>query len=139
MTKFFKDGKFIKGLAMMIMILVAALQSPPVVWASTIIMMIITGGGYFVKNYLLPSTSVAGQFNWRDWLGLLILAVLTAVGESIGTIVVGGVLLWSALGKTVLYVIGTYFTTTFLMGDTKKVDPPVVPPVVPPVTPPGHP
>lgn len=117
-------NKFVKGIALMIMVIFAALQTPPVIWASTIILAIVVGGGYFVKNYLLPSNSIAGQFNWRDVLSTLILAVLAAVGDSIGAIVVGGVISWALLGKTILYVVGTYFTTTFLM----KNDPPITPP-----------
>ena len=97
-------------------VIFTALQSGNVVWSSTILSAVLVGSGYYVKNYLLPSNSTEGSLTWRDILSGVLLAVIAGLSDSISSLVINGVIVWSLLGKTVLTVTITYFTTTFFSG-----------------------
>jgi hypothetical protein len=113
------NSKLVKGLLLIAGVFFTALQNPPVVWAITIITAILIGGSYFVKNYLSPSVSPSGTLSWQDILSAVLLAIFAAVSNSLTSLVVNGVIIWSLLGKTVISVIITYITTTYFSGDVQ--------------------
>jgi hypothetical protein len=110
------NSKLFKGILLIASVIFTALQTGNVVWASTIISAICVGAGYFVKNYLIPSDSTQGTLTWKDVLSGVLLTIVAAIGDSISSLVINGVILWSLLGKTVVSVAITYFTTTFFSG-----------------------
>lgn len=107
------NQKFVKGILLMAAVFFTAYQNPDFILASTLISMVCVGIGYYVKNYLMPSDSPGGLITWRDILSGLILTIVAAVGDSIGSLVVNGMVDWGALYKMALGVAITYFTTTF--------------------------
>lgn len=109
-------NKIVKGFLLMLAVIFTALQGGNVVWAATIITAVCVGIGYFVKNIWFSSVSEDGVFDWRDIASALILAVVAAVSESIGQIVVGGIIEWGEMVKIIVAALFTYFSTTFFSG-----------------------
>jgi hypothetical protein len=110
------NSKLFKGILLIASVIFTAFQNGNVVWASTIISAICVGASYFVKNYLMPSDSTQGTLTWKDILSGVLLSVVAAIGDSVSSLVINGVIAWSLLGKTVISVAITYFTTTFFSG-----------------------
>jgi hypothetical protein len=108
--------KFVKGLMMMAAVVFTAMQNPPVVWSVVIFTSVLVGAGYYVKNYMMQSSSNEGQLNFMDALSVVLLAVITALSDSLSSLVVNGVIVWSLVGKTVLSVVITYISTTYCLG-----------------------
>jgi len=116
------NSKFVKGIILILGVFFTAYQNPPIIWTITIITAICVGGTYFVKNYFSPSVTPTGTLDWKDVLSALLLAIFTAVFNSLSSNFVSGVIIWSLLGKTVLSVVITYITTTFFAGQTKEIN-----------------
>lgn len=111
-----KTDKFVKGLLLMLSVIVVGMSKIPVVWAAVITTAICTGIPYYVKNYLMPSTSAQGQLNWKDALSAVILAVCASVSNSIADLVINGAIDFVALKNIVIGVLGTYLSTTYFTG-----------------------
>lgn len=112
-------NKFWKGIFLMLSVLVAAIQSENIVWTATLVTMVLVGGQYYIKNYLMPSTSDEGKVSWKDVLSTVLLAIIAGLSDSIGQFIVNGAIVWSIVGKTIMSVVITYFTTTFFAGAKK--------------------
>jgi uncharacterized membrane protein len=67
---------------------------------------------YFGKNYWLPSTSEAGEINWRDIVSGLIIAVGMAISSFSASIILTGVVDWKALFIAVIGAVVGYFGKT---------------------------
>jgi magnesium-transporting ATPase (P-type) len=114
-------NKFWKGIFLMLSVLVAAIQSGQIVWAVTFVTMFLVGAQYYVKNYFLPSDSLEGSVNRKDVVSTILLAIIAGLSDTIGQFIVNGVIILPIVGKTVLSVIVTYFTTSFFSGAKKTV------------------
>ena len=112
----------------------SAYQTPPIVWATTIITMAVVGGSYFIKNYWVPSNSPQGTLSFVDALCGLTLAILAGIGNSISSLVVSGIVVWSLLLKTIITVGGTYLGATYFSGSTPQdSQPPILKDSQPPI------
>ncbi len=120
------DSKFWKGIFLMFSVIYAAMQGTgEIMWTYTLSLAVLTGVAYYVKNYwIAQSVSVEGAWDWRDFMSGLVLAVVAALIDSLGSIIVGKVIYWHELGKLVLSVFGTYMLTTFGFGPAKAAKSP---------------
>lgn len=112
-------NQFWKGLlTTLISIVVVAFSQTPIVWATLIITLIGTALVYFGKNAfpVLQSDSPTGSISLRNIISALLIAIGSAVVESVALIAGNGVIDWVILGKVVAYTSGTYLVTTFFAG-----------------------
>jgi hypothetical protein len=104
--------QFWKGLAMLIVSMaLTAFQQVPLDWAMLFVGGISTLFGYVGKNivFLIDTTSA-----WAKILSGLLIAVGTALAESLGLLAVAGHVIWPLFFKVVGGVLLTYIVTTFL-------------------------
>ena len=114
---------FFKGLAiLLISVIVTAFTSGDLNMGLLIATAIASVLGYVGVNLtkLLNSTTEPGFINWWDVLGALLVAIGTAITESIALIVVEGKLLWPILLKVVASTTLTYIAGTLFAGPKAK-------------------
>jgi hypothetical protein len=113
------NNKIVKGLLLMASSIFVAIQAGDVVWGVTLLTAACIGVGYFTKNVFFPSVSEDGVFDWRDVASAAILAVVAAIGDSVGQIFQGGQFYLQQLLSVIGAAVFTYFSTTFF-GAAKK-------------------
>jgi hypothetical protein len=108
--------QFWKGLIMLIasLVITAYNQTPVNYW-----LLFATGLGailpYIAKGLIAfwPSTSDINDLNWPNVLSGFLLALGTAITQSIAILVVNGQMIWPLFGKLVASVFLSYLGTTF--------------------------
>ena len=103
--------QFWKGLAMLIVsIVLTAFQQVPLDWALLFVGGISSLFGYVGKNLVFAINTTTA---WAKILSGLLVAVGTAISESVGLIAVAGHVIWPVFFKVVGGVLLTYIATTF--------------------------
>lgn len=114
---------FFKGLAMLLIsVVVTAFSQGDFNMGLLLATAIAAVLGYVGVNLtkLLDSTTEPGNFNWWDALGALLVAIGTAITESVALIVVEGKLLLPVLLKVVVSTTLTYIAGTLFSGPKAK-------------------
>lgn len=120
MKTLFQNPKFQKGLFIMLSVILAAMQTPPVIWAVTLTSAVLIGAGYYIKNFWHFSLSDSGKFNFRDFIGLALISIITALGNSIAQYVIGEHFNLQLFLITLRNVAIAYFSSTLLMGEEQQ-------------------
>ena len=115
-------AQFFKGLLMaLISVLVIAFSQAPVDYSLLAITGIATVLAYAGKNLFgLFSTSEPWKLNAMNWLSALLVVIATGITESLGMLIVDGLIAWVLLLKVVGSVTLTYIAGTLLSGPTVK-------------------
>jgi hypothetical protein len=120
------NAKFLKGLLITIIGTFFSLYNEPkFIWTVAIITLVGTALTYFGKNVItiLQSTSVQGEFSWKNAVSALLIGIGSAITEAVATIAGTGVIQWPLLLKVVIGVVSTYFVSTIYEGGTPTSNP----------------
>lgn len=116
-----KMSTFAKGLIMAVIGFVASYISQTTTGINWPYLGIATSGFtllYLGKNYLFPSVSIFGNFDLRDLLSGVFVAVAMAVSEFAASVITSSVINWKLLLITAGIAAGNYCLKTIL-GQTK--------------------
>lgn len=109
--------QFFKGLFMALMaVIVAAFSQTPIDYLLLAVTAVSTILTYTGKNLVavLHSDSPVGALSWINLASGVLIALGTAVLQSVGTYIIEGVVIWSIVWKVALAATFTYLGGTFL-------------------------